>query len=98
MSSDEGDTWRAASGAVTMALRGPVRALSGAPDGSMLYAAAHTGLYISTAAGQTWVDLPLRKPLVAVAVDPTDDRTVLAVTETGEVYRSTDGGIAWRNE
>lgn len=98
VSSDEGDTWRAASGAVTMALRGPVRALSGAPDGSMLYAAAHTGLYISTAAGQTWVDLPLRKPLVAVAVDPTDDRTVLAVTETGEVYRSTDGGIAWRNE
>lgn len=98
VSSDEGDTWRAASGAVTMALRGPVRALSGAPDGSMLYAAAHTGLYISTSAGQTWVDLPLRKPLVAVAVDPTDDRTVLAVTETGEVYRSTDGGIAWRNE
>ena len=98
VSSDEGDTWRAASGAVTMALRGPVRALNGAPDGSVLYAAAHTGLYISTSAGQTWVDLPLRKPLVAVAVDPTDDRTVLAVTETGEVYRSTDGGIAWRNE
>ncbi len=98
VSSDEGATWRAASGAVTMALRGPVRALAGAADASVLYAAAHTGLYLSTAAGQTWVDLPLRKPLVAVAADPTTDRTVLAVTETGEVYRSTDGGIAWRNE
>ncbi len=98
VSSDEGATWRAASGAVTMALRGPVRALAGAADSSVLYAAAHTGLYLSTAAGQTWVDLPLRKPLRAVAVDPTTDRTVLAVTETGEVYRSTDGGIAWRNE
>lgn len=97
-SSDEGETWAAASGAVTMALRGPVRALSGAPDGSVLYAAAHTGLFMSTADGQTWVDLPLRKPLVAVAADPANDRTVLAVTETGEVYRSTDGGIAWRNE
>lgn len=97
-SSDEGETWAAASGAVTMALRGPVRALTGAPDGSVLYAAAHTGLYMSTSDGQTWVDLPLRKPLVAVAADPANDRTVLAVTETGEVYRSTDGGISWRNE
>lgn len=97
-SSDEGETWAAASGAVTMALRGPVRALTGAPDGRVLYAAAHTGLYMSTSDGQTWVDLPLRKPLVAVAVDPMNDRTVLAVTETGAVYRSTDGGIAWRNE
>ena len=97
-SSDEGETWAAASGAVTMALRGPVRALAGAPDGRVLYAAAHTGLYMSTSDGQTWVDLPLRKPLVAVTVDPMNDRTVLAVTETGEVYRSTDGGIAWRNE
>jgi len=97
-SSDEGETWAAASGAVTMALRGPVRALTGAPDGRVLYAAAHTGLYMSTSDGQTWVDLPLRKPLVAVAVDPASDRTVLAVTETGEVYRSTDGGIAWRSE
>ena len=98
VSSDEGATWRAASGAVTMALRGPVRALSGAADGSVLYAASHTGLYLSTAAGQTWVDLPLRKPLAAVTVDPASARTVLAVTETGEVYRSTDGGIAWRDE
>ncbi len=98
VSSDEGATWRAASGAVTMALRGPVRALSGAPDASVLYAASHTGLYMSTSAGQTWIDLPLRKPLAAVAVDPADARTVLAVTESGEVYRSTDGGIAWRDE
>ena len=98
VSSDEGATWAAASGAVTMALRGPVRALSGAADGSVLYAASHTGLYMSTAAGQTWVDLPLRKPLAAVAVDPASARTVLAVTEAGEVYRSADGGIAWRDE
>ena len=76
----------------------PFAALTGASDGSTLYAAAHTGLYLSTSAGQTWVDLPLRKPLVAVTVDPTTARTVLAVTETGEVYRSTDGGIAWRAE
>ncbi len=98
VSSDEGATWRAASGAVTMALRGPVRALVGAPDASVLYAASHTGLYMSTSAGQTWVDLPLRKPLAAVAVDPADARTVLAVTESGAVYRSADGGIAWRDE
>jgi photosystem II stability/assembly factor-like uncharacterized protein len=98
VSVDGGETWRAASGAVTMALRGSVRSLTGAPDGSMLYAASHTGLYMTTAAGQTWVDLPLRKPLVAVTVDPSSSRTVLAITESGEVYRSRDGGIAWRNE
>ena len=98
VSSDAGATWRAASGAVTMALRGPVRALAGAPDASVLYAASHTGLYMSTSAGQTWVDLPLRKPLAAVAVDPADARALLAVTESGEVYRSADGGIAWRDE
>lgn len=98
VSTDGGETWSAASGAVTMALRGPVRALTGAADGSMLYAAAHTGLFMSTSAGQTWVDLPLRKPLLAVTVDPSNERTLVAVTETGEVYRSTDGGIAWRNE
>lgn len=98
VSTDEGETWSAASGAVTMALRGPVRALTGAVDGSMLYAAAHTGLFMSTSAGQTWIDLPLRKPLLAVAVDPSSERTVVAVTESGEVYRSLDGGISWRNE
>ncbi len=98
VSADDGRTWSAASGAVTMALRAPARALSGAPDASIMFAAAHTGLFMSTTAGQTWVDLPLRKRLVAVSVDPADARTVLAVTETGEVYRSADGGIAWRDE
>ena len=34
--------------------------------------------------------------MLALAVNPTDARQVLAGTMTGEIYRTTDGGASWR--
>jgi photosystem II stability/assembly factor-like uncharacterized protein len=36
------------------------------------------------------------RPVLALAVDPSDARQVLAGTMTGEIYRTTDGGASWR--
>jgi len=98
VTTDDGATWQGASGAVNMALAGAVRYLAGDASGTTLYAATSTGLYLSTNGGRTWIDLPLRKPLQAVAVHPTNARVVLALTEAGDLYRSRDGGISWRAE
>ncbi|MBJ7599535.1 MAG: hypothetical protein DLM67_03375 [Candidatus Nephthysia bennettiae] len=52
-------------------------------------------------ADNTWTALsPLPQsqdhPLLALAVDPSDGRVLLAGTASGEIYRSADGGQSWR--
>lgn len=52
-------------------------------------------------ADDTWTALaslpdPQDRPVLALAVNPTDGRQLLVGTAGGQIYRSTDGGDSWR--
>ena len=56
---------------------------------------------VASAADDTWTQLAAvpetrGEPVLALAVDPSDGRVLLAGTGAGEVYRSADGGRSWR--
>jgi photosystem II stability/assembly factor-like uncharacterized protein len=55
---------------------------------------AHEGLYRTNDGGKTW-DLVFSGDVRAVAVDPTDGRTVYVGTEPVHLYRSCDRGGRW---
>jgi len=73
-----------------------------------IYAATEGGLCKSTDGGALWQVLPhtgpaeLRltgernKSIRAIAVDPSDGQVVYAASPGGRVYKSTDGGQAWK--
>lgn len=74
-----------------------------------VYAATESGLCKSTDGGEHWQLLPqtgrkeLRltgekgKSIRCVAVDPTDGNVVYAASPSGKVFKSTDGGQAWKS-
>ncbi|MES2658955.1 MAG: hypothetical protein V4689_10070 [Verrucomicrobiota bacterium] len=73
-----------------------------------VYAATDDGLCKSTDGGENWQVLPqtrlkqLRitgeknKSIRSVAVDPSDSNTIYAASPAGKVFKSTDGGQAWK--
>jgi predicted nucleic acid-binding Zn ribbon protein len=107
--SADGRAWSNASGFVNGAL--PTRvvtsiavdAASGdryvAPSGETLtgavYVGTDRGVFKSIDGGRSWAAMPLHRPVVAVAVDPSGSRLMLAVDPNGQVYRSDDGGNDW---
>ena len=77
-------------------------ATSTLPDGTTTqgtaYAATDQGLFRSTDYGQDWFRLGLEEDVQTVAVGPPGSGLMLAVSSTGEVYRSSDRGITWGGE
>lgn len=74
-------------------------ATSTMPDGQRtegtLYAATDQGVFRSTDYGQDWFRLGPDADIRTIAVGPRGTELLLAVSSTGEVYRSTDRGITW---
>jgi photosystem II stability/assembly factor-like uncharacterized protein len=99
MSSDGGRTWTVASQGYTGAQVRDIAADPTAPG--RVYAAARSGLFLSTDGGEEWVGLsyPPAASLewYVVALDPADPQHVLAANNwNGVILQSHDGGRAWR--
>jgi photosystem II stability/assembly factor-like uncharacterized protein len=63
---------------------------------STIYAATgNHGLLISTDGGVSWVESPVGRSALSVAVDPQNANHVLAGLLFGGMRASTDGGISW---
>lgn len=81
----------------TAARRSVESLVTPARDRQLIYAGTASGLAKSTDGGATWTVQGLQGvPVIALAVAPTDSNRVMVVSEGGDVYRSDDGGIAWR--
>lgn len=97
-SSDGGATWASANGFVNGALDSPrVRALVYDPTTQMLYAGTDRGLSFTTNASSGWTRRPFSGNVAALALG-SDGATMLLVTSAGEVFRSRDRGVTWRNQ
>ncbi len=104
-SDNGGASFRLSNGAMFM--EAEVRALALDPFApSVVYAGTDGGLYRSDDAGKEWarLDLPFDTGqgwqagtlIWSVLIDPHDSRTLFVGTCPGAVYRSQDGGAAWR--
>jgi hypothetical protein len=91
VSTDAGKTWRAVS------LEGQVD-LHVIRAGSQLvygFDALSANLLVSGDSGKTWESGQPPASLMDLAIDPADDRHILAATERG-MFRSRDRGVRWR--
>lgn len=64
-----------------------------------LYAAG-IGIFKSTDYGQTWSNIASSVSgniITALAIDPTNNRILIAGDQAGGIFRSTNGGINWNN-
>ena len=100
-SADGGITWAAASRGLL--LDDPIVALAVDPhDPSAVYAAAFTGVVVSSDGGDSWSTTSLSLPwyvqdnLVSLALDPTLPGTAYAGT-VNDVWKSSDGGHTWHS-
>jgi hypothetical protein len=58
------------------------------------YDSSNDRLLVSADRGRTWKELERPGPLVDLAVDPSDERRIVATTEEG-LFESRDGGESW---
>jgi len=75
-----------------------VNRLAESPDGKILLAATHDGIFVSTDAAHTkWSDVPALSANIAdVVFHPSDSRFAIAGgMDTGDTYYSEDGGVSW---
>lgn len=65
-------------------------------DLRVMYAGTNDGLWKSDDEGKTWrrIDGPTGR-VTAVAINPADSAKLTAVTETGVVFATADGGLNW---
>jgi len=49
----------------------------------------------STDGGATWATLGSTEPMALVAADPKDEAKLMALAQSGQVYRSDDDGKTW---
>ncbi len=99
-SRDGGATWQAARQPLPAVLPGGVQMLVAAarPAGTV-FAGTPSGLYQSTDGGDSWKLAGSRLPVgdvLAVAVAPSDPRTVWVSLREAGLYLSQDGGTTWR--
>ncbi|MBZ9715458.1 sialidase family protein [Deinococcus multiflagellatus] len=67
------------------------------PVTGAVYVAGPQGVARSTDQGRTWKDLSFPGAARLVAVDPASDHRLYAVSESGVVSRSGDGGATWND-
>ena len=91
-STDDGITWKAASGlpadAVTTVALDPANTTT-------VYACMSEGLYQSKDGGATWKAL-LTSPVTSVAASATRSGVIFAGRASAPVLRSVDGGVSWQ--
>jgi photosystem II stability/assembly factor-like uncharacterized protein len=97
ISTDAGVSWSMAPGMDGLNVYQAV--FSGAnPD--VAYAATSNGIFQTINGGQTWQQekrgIPAGTSLAVVAVDPANAARIIAYSNGGDIYRSTDGGTSWR--
>jgi|GEM_PF-4128635 len=91
---DDGRTWQR-----LPRVHNTARLLALAPSDGRLYALGNDGLFSSPDAGSTWRQVRRSLPLfvTTLAVDPGQSDVLWLGTYTGEVLRSTDGGLSLVN-
>lgn len=63
----------------------------------VLYVSLESGLQKTIDGGQTWESIgDVGDTIGHLAVDPTNSQVLYAATYTAAIYKSTDGGISWR--
>ena len=73
----------------------------GSPVSGLVWLGTDQGIYRSDNAGETWSltgELPgwrNDKPVVDIAVDPSNDAIIYAATLGRYIYKSIDGGVTW---
>jgi photosystem II stability/assembly factor-like uncharacterized protein len=92
-STDHGATWTVRGSGIPA--NAAVTALAVAHTDETIYAATTNGLYRQVTGTSAWAPTRLRGTLLAVAVNPTQPTSVLAVDDQGRVYRSDDAGMTW---
>jgi photosystem II stability/assembly factor-like uncharacterized protein len=66
-------------------------------NAQVLYVSLESGLQKSTDGGQSWESMGnVGETIGHLAVDPTNSSVIYAAAYTAAIYRSTDGGISWR--
>lgn len=69
------------------------------PNGAVmrgaLYAATDAGVWKSIDQGGSWSPLPLRAPVVALALNPANSAELAAVDAQGSLFVSRDRGVRW---
>lgn len=60
-----------------------------------LYAGTDQGVFKSSDFGASWFGLSLRQPIRAITVSPDGSGLLIAVSDSGAVFRSTDRGVTW---
>ena len=63
---------------------------------SVLFASTPSGVFQSVDAGASWVLLNSPERATEIAIDPNNPNTMLVVTESNGMAKSTDGGQTWR--
>jgi len=89
-SEDDGRTWRP----IGRRPGTPVASMATTPDAGIIVLGTGEGLYRTDDLGASWRTLLPETTFLAVAVSD-DGRTVVAVSDRTEVYRSDDGGTTW---
>lgn len=85
----------------TATVFGHVHSLAIDPAGEALFLGAHTGLFRSADGGRSWKKIIVSNKyahldLMAIAIDPRDDRTIYVATHEAGVLKSGDGGLTWK--
>ena len=91
-SSDEGKNWEV----VNTDIGNIITLTTNTTAKDALFAGTTNGLYVSQDRGQNWSKLgTINDAVMSLAINPTNDKEMVAYTQTQGLQRSTDGGGTW---
>jgi hypothetical protein len=89
-SNDSGESWQP----ISLLGEADFHVLRFAGERVYGYDASNDRLLVSADRGRAWNELERPGPLIDLAVDPSDERRIVATTEEG-LFESSDGGQSW---